>query len=59
VSEQLKAALRELPNLWVFDNIDLRTPYRLVAIFESGRLVKLQRPVPRWLMPLLPANPWS
>jgi predicted ABC-type ATPase len=52
----LKAALRELPNVWVFDNNDLRTPYRLVAIFESGRPVKLQRPVPRWLKPLLPAR---
>jgi predicted ABC-type ATPase len=50
----LKAAIRELPNVWVFDNTDLRTPYRLVAIFESGRSVKLQRPVPKWLMPLLP-----
>jgi predicted ABC-type ATPase len=50
----LKAALRELPNVWVFDNNDLRTPYRLVAIVESGRLVKLQRPVPKWLRPLLP-----
>jgi predicted ABC-type ATPase len=55
----LKAALRELPNIWVFDNNDLRTPYRLVAIFESGHLVKLERPVPRWLTPLLPANPSS
>jgi predicted ABC-type ATPase len=55
----LKAALRELPNVWVFDNNDLRTPYRLVAIFESGHLVKLERPVPRWLTPLLPANPSS
>jgi len=53
----LKAALRDLPNVWVFDNNDLRTPYRLVAIFESGRLVKLQRPVPRWLAPLLPSTP--
>jgi hypothetical protein len=52
----LKAARRELPNVWVFDNNDLRTPFRLVAIFESGRLVKLQRPVPRWLRPLLPKS---
>jgi predicted ABC-type ATPase len=52
----LKAALRELPNVWVFDNNDLRTPYRLVAVFESGRLVKLQGPVPRWLRPLLPKS---
>ena len=50
----LKASLRELPNVWVFDDNDLGTPFRLVAIFEGGRLVKLQRPVPRWLRPLLP-----
>ena len=50
----LKRALRELPHVWVFDNNDLRTPYRLVAVFESGRLVKLKKPVPRWLSPLLP-----
>jgi predicted ABC-type ATPase len=52
----LKAAVRELPNVWVFDNNDLRNPYRLVAILESGRLVKLQRPVPKWLAPLLPKS---
>ena len=52
----LRAALRELPHVWVFDNNDLRTPYRLVAIFESGRLVKIERPVPRWLRPLLPKS---
>jgi len=52
----LKAGLRELPHVWVFDNNDLRTPYRLVAIAENGRLVKLQRPVPRWLAPLLPKS---
>ena len=59
VSEQLKAALRDLPNVWVFDNNDLRTPYRLVAILEIGRVVKLQRPVPKWLTLLLPSNPSS
>ena len=50
----LKAALRELPHVWVFDNDDLRTPFRLVAVFESGRIVKLRHPVPGWLRPLLP-----
>jgi predicted ABC-type ATPase len=50
----LKTALRELPYVWVFDNDDLRTPFRLVAVFESGKQVKLQKPVPRWLRPLLP-----
>lgn len=50
----LKAAVRELQHVWIFDNNDLRNPFRLVAIFESGCLVKLQRPVPKWLAPLLP-----
>jgi predicted ABC-type ATPase len=52
----LKAALREAPNVWVFDNNDLRTPYRLVAICESGRVVKLQRPIPKWLAAALPRS---
>lgn len=52
----LKTALRELPNVWIFDNNDLRSPYRFVAIVEGGCLVKLQRPVPRWLAPLLPKS---
>jgi predicted ABC-type ATPase len=54
IPANLKAALRELPNVWVLDNNDLRTPYRLAAIAQDGRVVKLQRPVPRWLAPLLP-----
>jgi predicted ABC-type ATPase len=52
----LKAALRELPRVWVFDNNDLRTPYRLVAIVEDGCVAKLQRPIPKWLAPLLPKS---
>jgi predicted ABC-type ATPase len=49
-----QAALRELPYVWVFDNDDLRTPFRLVAVCESGQMIKLARPVPAWLRPLLP-----
>jgi predicted ABC-type ATPase len=56
ILKNLKTALRDLPNVWVFDNNDFRTPYRLIAVFESGRPVKLQRPVPRWLKPLLPRS---
>jgi predicted ABC-type ATPase len=52
----LKAALRELPHVWVFDNDDLRVPFRLVTVFENGRLLKLQKPVPKWLRPLLPTS---
>ncbi len=50
----LKAAIREIPSVWVFDNDDLRTPFRLAAVFEKGKPVKLNKPVPKWLQPLLP-----
>jgi predicted ABC-type ATPase len=50
----LKSALRELSHVRVYDNNDLRTPYRLVAIVESGKVIRLQPPIPKWLKPLLP-----
>jgi len=49
----LKAAIRELPHVVVFDNSDLRTPFRQVAIVERGRLVWSTESVPAWLQPLL------
>lgn len=49
----LQAAIRELPHVWIFDNDDLRTPFRKVAIFEQGHQIFLQKPVPRWLRDLL------
>ncbi len=48
----LKTAIRDLPHVWIFDNDDLRTPFRQTAVFEDGRRVKLNEPVPGWLMPL-------
>jgi predicted ABC-type ATPase len=45
----LKSALLEIPYIWIFDNDDLRAPYRLVAVYEQGELVALHKPVPRWL----------
>ena len=50
----LRAALRELAHVWVFDNDDLVTPYRLVAVCEADKIISLQQPVPAWLRPLLP-----
>jgi predicted ABC-type ATPase len=50
----LQTAIRELPHVQIFDNDDLRTPFRRVAVFENGRQVSLNRPVPKWLLPLLP-----
>lgn len=52
----LKAALRELPYVWVFDNDDLRTPFRLAAVFEDGQPAKLNKPVPTWLRKVLPGK---
>lgn len=45
----LKLALRVLPNVLVFDNDDLRTPFRLVAVYQGGRASFLAKPIPGWL----------
>ena len=47
----LKPAIRELPCVLVFDNDDLRTPFRLAAIFQNGQKVFLAKSIPRWLEP--------
>jgi predicted ABC-type ATPase len=52
----LKAAVRDLPHVRVFDNGDLRVPFRLVTVFENGRCVQMYKPVPKWLRPLFPAG---
>lgn len=49
----LAAAIRELPCVLVFDNDDLRTPFRHVATYANGRQVQLNEPIPSWLKPLL------
>lgn len=49
----LKSAIRELPHLLVFDNNDLNTPFRRVAVFENGKLTIRQKPLPHWLARLL------
>ena len=49
----LKAAIRELPHVLVFDNNDLSTPFRRVAVFENGKLTIRQNPLPRWLASVL------
>jgi predicted ABC-type ATPase len=50
----LKAAIRELPHVWIFDNSDLEEPFRKVAVFQNGRRVEVHPPIPDWLLPLLP-----
>jgi predicted ABC-type ATPase len=49
----LKQAIRELPCVFIFDNDDLRTPYRLAAIFQNGQQAFWAKPVPSWLEPVI------
>jgi predicted ABC-type ATPase len=44
----LKNAIRRLPCVVVYDNSDLRRPYRLIAVFKNGQAVHLEDPVPKW-----------
>lgn len=53
ILENLRRAIRELPDVRVFDNDDLARPYRLVAVFEDGRLARSNEPLPAWLSPLI------
>ncbi len=45
----LRRAIVELPHVWVFDNDDLSEPFRLVARYEEGKVVEVERPAPEWL----------
>jgi predicted ABC-type ATPase len=49
----LRAAIDQLPCVMIFDNDDLRRPYRQVAIFKDGRLIRAKKPLPTWLSRLL------
>jgi predicted ABC-type ATPase len=53
ILSNLKTAIHDLPLVWIFDNDDLRSPFRLVAVCENGQIKKLEQPVPEWLQPLL------
>jgi predicted ABC-type ATPase len=53
VLANLAAAIRELPCVMVFDNDDLKTPFRHIAVFMNGRPELLKQPVPSWLKSLL------
>lgn len=53
----LQSAIRELPHVWIFDNDDLREPFRKVAVYEQGRRVFEGKPAPKWLRRILKASP--
>ena len=50
----LGAAISRLPHVLVYDNSDLNTAYRQVAVFADGRMCDLREPVPGWLRRLVP-----
>lgn len=45
----LGRAIRELPLVLVYDNSSLARPFREVAVYEKGVLVRQARPLPAWL----------
>jgi len=49
IMKNLKRALVEIANAWVYDHSDLDAGYRLVATRENGREVELHGPTPDWL----------
>ena len=51
----LRAAVRELPYVLVFDNGDLATPFRRAAVIQEGRVVWSAQTVPGWLRASLPS----
>jgi predicted ABC-type ATPase len=54
--KNLKRALVEIANVWVYDHSDLDMGYKLVATRENGRVVELHGPTPDWLRALLPGD---
>jgi predicted ABC-type ATPase len=49
----LKAAIRELPCVLIYDNDDLQAAFREVAVFDRGKLLTPKERIPAWLQPLL------
>lgn len=50
VMANLKAAIAALPLVYVFDNSDLRRPFRKIAVIRSGRPAEKLKVVPKWFM---------
>ena len=49
----LQLAIRDLPHVLIFDNDDLRSPFRKVAVFDHGKQIASQKPIPKWLQRIL------
>jgi predicted ABC-type ATPase len=52
----LRAALHVLPHVLIYDNSDLRRPFRRVAVFNHGRQVFRSKSLPEWLKPLVSSS---
>ena len=48
----LRRAIEQLPNVWVYDNSDLANPFRKVAEFVDGKCAEEFPPLPPWLAAL-------
>lgn len=53
ILKNLRAAIRELPLVLVFDNSDLLHPFRRLAISEGGRQAWKADRIPAWFRPFL------
>ncbi len=49
----LKKALRDVPQVLLFDNSDLNHPFRKVAVFKAGLCVEQVKDLPAWVADLL------
>lgn len=52
----LRRAIRELPYVLIYDNGDRDQPFRPVAAFESGSVVRTHEPLPAWARELVKAQ---
>jgi predicted ABC-type ATPase len=52
ILSNLQTAIREVPHVLIYDNSDLRRPFRRAAMFRQGTLVYRSKQVPAWLKPL-------
>ena len=55
--KNLKAAIQELPIVYVFDNSDLSAPFREAAVFRKGQWISKSQSIPPWLEGILPPLP--
>lgn len=53
VLANLKSAIQRLPYVVIFDNDEIKAPYRQVAVFENGNATYIESTLPPWLVSIL------